>query len=154
MSANRRCQTRRWLSFITSLKDVPVGILTRALPQIHSLRKSLVILQLTSHQVKKEEEEEEEEDTYRDDRNISKQRGQSCDQSRPGPARPGVARLFLSADDLWVSQERNGKNSSRLKSANNESSPGVMDGPHPGPFVCALRSPVSIVKETLLNMQS
>ncbi len=29
-----------------------------------------------------------------------------------------------------------------------------MDGAHPGPFVCALRSPVSIVKETLLNMQS
>ena len=51
-------------------------------------------------------------------------------------------------------RRENGRNSSRLKSANNESSVGVMDGAHPSPFVCALRSPVSIVQETLLNMQS
>lgn len=68
--------------------------------------------------------------------------------------RLGSARLSLSAHDLWVSQEKNGRNSSRLKSANNESSVGVMDGAHPGTFVCALRLPASIVKETLLNMQS
>lgn len=45
MLANRRCQTLCSLSFITSLKDVPLGILTRPLPPLHSLRKSLVILQ-------------------------------------------------------------------------------------------------------------
>ncbi len=45
MLANRRCQTQCSLSFITSLKDVPLGILTRPLPPLHSLRKSLVILQ-------------------------------------------------------------------------------------------------------------
>lgn len=45
MLANRRCQTLCSLSFITSLKDVPAGILTSALPPLHSLRKSLVILQ-------------------------------------------------------------------------------------------------------------
>lgn len=45
MLANRRCQTQCSLSFITSLKDVPLGILTRPLPPLHSLRKSLVVLQ-------------------------------------------------------------------------------------------------------------
>ena len=45
MLANRRCQTQCSLSFITSLKDVPLGILTRPLPPLHSLRKSLGILQ-------------------------------------------------------------------------------------------------------------
>lgn len=29
-----------------------------------------------------------------------------------------------------------------------------MDGAHPSPFVCALSLPISIVKKTLINMQS
>lgn len=45
MLANSRCQTQCSLSFITSLKNIPQGILTRPLPPLHSLRKSLVILQ-------------------------------------------------------------------------------------------------------------
>lgn len=44
MLANRRCQTQCSLSFITFLKDVPLRILTRLLPPLHSLKKSLVKL--------------------------------------------------------------------------------------------------------------
>lgn len=51
MGANRRCQLECFLSFITSLKDVPLGILFSLLPLLHSLRKSLGLSEQLCHDI-------------------------------------------------------------------------------------------------------